>query len=71
MDARDEFYPKFVITRRDTGEEVDPTTCFTLIPADDPAAVVALVTYAALVEDTLPGLARDLRERLIPQGRRG
>jgi hypothetical protein len=69
MDTRDEFYAKFVITRRDTGEEVDPATCFTLIPADDPAAVVALEAYAAEVEVAMPGLARDLRERLIPQGR--
>lgn len=68
MDHRDEFYPKFIVLRRDTGEEVDPTTCFTLIPADDPAAGAALAAYAHAVEPILPGLARDIRERLIPQG---
>lgn len=68
MDTRDEFYPKFKVIRNDTGEEVDPTTCYTLIPARDPNAGPALALYADLVEADMPGLARDLRERLIPQG---
>lgn len=63
----DEFYPKFSVVRGSTGEKVDPQTCFTLIPSNDPFAVPALEAYAAACEETMPGLARDIRERLITQ----
>lgn len=65
MDERDEFYPKFVVTRRDTGEEVDPHTCFTLVPAHDPAAVQALHVYVEYIAATHPNLAEQIERDLI------
>lgn len=61
MDSRDEFCPKFRTIRRSTGDELDPSTTFTLLPDKDPAAREALSAYAKFVEDEMPGLARALR----------
>lgn len=61
MDSRDEYYPKFRTIRRSTGDELDPTTTFTLLPEKDPAARVALGAYCATVEGESPGLAKALR----------
>lgn len=61
-DARG-YYSKFTVIRRETGEEVTDAT-FTLIPASDPHARVALAAYAEACEEDNPGLARDLRELL-------
>lgn len=69
MDMRDEFYPKYRIIDRESGEEIDPSTCFTMVPAHDPHAVEALKVYADSVEEELPGLAGQIREQLVvPNG---
>lgn len=60
MDSRDEYYPKFRVIRRSTGDELDPTTTFTLLPNKDPHARVALKAYADSVGGEMPGLARAL-----------
>jgi hypothetical protein len=62
MDSRDEFYPKYRIIRRSTGDELDPSTTFTLVPSKDQHARVALKAYADSVQDDAPGLARHLRD---------
>jgi hypothetical protein len=57
------YYSKFIVTRRDTGEEVGEAT-FTLIPEHDEHAVVALKAYATSCAAKNPELARDLRDLL-------
>lgn len=64
MDPRG-FYPKYRTIRRDTGEELDPSTTFTLVPSRDPHAVVALRAYVESIESENQTLACDLREQLI------
>lgn len=56
----DAHYPKFKVIDNRTGQEVDPATCFTLIPSRDPNATVALRAYADAVRAELPQLAADL-----------
>ena len=59
--TRDEYFPKFRVIRRSTGDELDPKTTFTLLPHKDPHARKALAAYCDSCEDDLPGLARMLR----------
>lgn len=62
---KDEFHHKYKTLRRDTGEELDPDTTFTLVPERDPHAVKAIAAYADSVEHELPQLAQELRERFV------
>lgn len=57
------YYDKFIVTRRDTGEEVTGFK-FTLLPDHDEHAAAALRAYADLCETDNPGLAADLRAEL-------
>jgi hypothetical protein len=54
------YYRKFRVIRVETGEEV-PEDTFTLIPAHDEYAAVALRAYADVCESDNPALAVDLR----------
>lgn len=59
----DKFVPKFRTIKRATGEELDPSTTFTLVPERDSHAAKAIMAYADSVESEMPGLASDLRQR--------
>jgi hypothetical protein len=63
MDTRP-YYNKFLVVRRETGEEVTEPT-FTLIPSHDKHAKVALLAYADACEDDNPALANDLRTLVV------
>jgi hypothetical protein len=54
------YYPKFIVTRTETGEVVNEDT-FTLIPAHDRHAIYALRAYADACWHDNPALADDLR----------
>jgi hypothetical protein len=56
------YYDKFIVTRRETGEEIEGFK-FTILP-DDPHGRVAIAAYAASCEDENPGLASDRRDWL-------
>lgn len=60
--GEDTYFPKFRTIRRSTGDELDPTTTFTLLPGKDPWAKIALATYCSACEQDAPGLAKALRE---------
>ncbi|MBK8035273.1 MAG: hypothetical protein IPK17_38375 [Chloroflexi bacterium] len=53
-------YQKYIITKRETGEEVK-RPAFVLLPDRDPHARAALRAYADAVEADNPALAADLR----------
>lgn len=54
------FYNKFDVTRKSTGEVVDPADSFTLVVSRDPFAYAALQAYAEACESQNPALAADL-----------
>lgn len=60
MSEKDTYFPKFRTIRRATGDELDPTTTFTLLPNGDPHAMVALRAYADSVDPQRTGLGRAL-----------
>jgi hypothetical protein len=63
--GEDTYFPKFRTIRRSTGDELDPTTTFTLLPGKDIHAAKALRTYVDSVRETMPGLAKAL-EKAFP-----
>lgn len=63
--GEDTYFPKFRTIRRSTGDELDPTTTFTLLPGKDHHAAVALRAYVDSVRPTMPGLA-DALETAFP-----
>jgi hypothetical protein len=58
----DTYFPKFRTIRRSTGDELDPTTTFTLLPNKDPHALVALRAYADSIDFDRTGLGKALAE---------
>lgn len=60
---RDEFFTKYDVRYKETGETVEGPL-FTLAFSRDPHARVALAAYARSCEAEMPGLAADLRAAL-------
>lgn len=61
-DATQGYVPKFRTIRRSNGDELDPTTTFTLLPNKDVHALVALRAYADSIDPQRTGLAPALEE---------
>lgn len=64
METNDRLFDKFIVTRNDGKPEREGARYFTFDYAHDPAAQLALLVYADLVNDTMPGLAMDLRRAI-------